>query len=68
MICTKKHFEEYKDVFEKDAVQVFNSLEEASEEFSKRVEVSKETAKERIENNTNADWIVSPDNKVYVMN
>ena len=66
MIATKKHFNEYKDTFKKDATKIYNNLDEAAEEFAEKVNVSKEVAKDRIENNSNADWVIAPNGKVYM--
>ncbi len=67
MIVSKKHYEEYKKTFEEESAITFDGIDAAVERFSNEYNVSKDEARERIENNTNADWIVSPDNKVYVM-
>ncbi|MGE6261356.1 hypothetical protein ACQKCU_26425 [Heyndrickxia sporothermodurans] len=67
MISTKKHFEEYKGFFEENAVKTFDGLEDAANHFAKDHNVSTDVARERIKNNTNADWIVCPDGKVYVL-
>ncbi|MCJ7840493.1 hypothetical protein MUB24_06075 [Lederbergia sp. NSJ-179] len=67
MISTKKHFEEFKNEFEEKAVKTFNGLEDAANYFAKEYNVSIKEAKNRIENDTNADWIVCPNGKVYVM-
>jgi len=67
MISTKKHFEEYKDYFVKNATKIYDSLDDASSDFAEKFNVSKDDARERIENNTNADWIVSPSGKVYML-
>ena len=67
MIASKKHFEEFKKEFEEKAVKIFDSLEDAAEAFANAVNVSTDEAKLRIENNTNGDWMVCPNGKVYVL-
>lgn len=67
MISSKKHFEEYKESIEQHAVKTFTDLESAAIFFSTNYKVSIEEAKNRIENDTNADWIVCPNGNVYVL-
>ncbi len=66
MIVSKEHYEEYKEMLEKEAVTTFVGIDAAAERFANEYNVSKDEARIRIESNTNADWVVSPGNKVYV--
>lgn len=68
MISSKGHFDEYENVFEEKAEKIFDEIEDAMNYFAKEHDVSEDVARERIENNTNADWIVCPNKKVYLMN
>lgn len=67
MIVTEKMWKEYKSDYEKEATIIYDNIEEAAIDFKTRIGYgcSAEEAKDRILNDTNCDWKVMPDGKVF---
>ena len=67
MIVTKKMWEEYKTEYEKEAAIIYNSIEEAAKDLIGRTGYgwNEEKAKNHILDDTNCDWKVMPDGRVF---
>lgn len=67
MIVTKKMWEEYKAEYEKETTIIYSSIEEAAEDLINRTgyDWSKEETKNHILDDTNCDWKVMPDGRVF---
>nr|DAW41383.1 MAG TPA: hypothetical protein [Bacteriophage sp.] len=67
MIVTKKMWEEYRAEYEKEATIIYSSVEEAAKDLIDRTgyDWDEEETADRILDDTNCDWKVMPDGRVF---